>query len=72
MSEVALTPRSPLENLALPAGPRFALTETPAAARFVFRGGEAAREACGKAFGAELPSRLGPAGEGDKRGAPKW
>ncbi|HEX9168515.1 MAG TPA: sarcosine oxidase subunit gamma family protein [Roseiarcus sp.] len=64
MSNVALSHRSPLEGLALPTGPRFALAEAPPAARFVLRGGEGARIACGMAFGAEPPSRLGPAGEG--------
>ena len=45
----------PLDDVALPSGPRFALADAPPAARFVFRGGEAARAACSAAFGAELP-----------------
>jgi sarcosine oxidase subunit gamma len=45
----------------------FGLAEAPAAARFVFRGGESARVACAAAFGAELPTRLGPAGEAEAR-----
>jgi sarcosine oxidase subunit gamma len=45
------------------------LSEAPPAARFILRGGEGARVACGIAFGAELPSRLGPAGEGAGRAA---
>jgi len=65
----ALTARSPLEGLALPSGPRFTLAEAPPAARFILRGGDAVRVACGMVFGAELPSRLGLAGEGDKRAA---
>ena len=69
MSDAALSLRSPLEGLALPAGPRFALSEAPPAARFILRGGEGARLACGIAFGAEPPSRLGPAGEGVGRAA---
>ena len=69
MSDAALAMRSPLQGLALPAGPRFALTEAPPAARFILRGGEGARVACGIAFGAEPPSRLGPAGEGGRRAA---
>ena len=69
MSEPTLNIRSPLEGLALPAGPRFTLSEAPPAARFILRGPEAVRVACGMAFGAELPSRLGAAGEGDKRAA---
>ena len=69
MSDAALSIRSPLQGLALPAGPRFALTESPPAARFILRGGEGARVACGIAFGAEPPSRLGPAGEGAGRAA---
>jgi sarcosine oxidase, subunit gamma len=69
MSEATLPERSPLEGLALAAGPRFALAESPPAARFILRGGEAARLACGMAFGAEPPSRLGPAGAGDGRAA---
>ena len=69
MSDAALSIRSPLQGLALPAGPRFALTEAPPAARFILRGGEGARVACGIAFGAEPPSRLGPAGEGAGRAA---
>ncbi|MGH6798744.1 MAG: sarcosine oxidase subunit gamma [Roseiarcus sp.] len=69
MSDAALKPRSPLEGLALPEGPRFTLLEAPPAARFILRGAEAVRVACGMVFGAEPPSRLGPAGEGDKRAA---
>jgi sarcosine oxidase, subunit gamma len=69
MSDVALKPRSPLEGLALPAGPRFALYEAPPAARLVLRGGEAARVSCGIVFGAEPPASLGPAGEGAGRAA---
>ena len=65
----ALSQRSPLEGVDLPAGPRFALSEAPPAARFILRGGEGARVACGIAFGAEPPSRLGPAGEGAGRAA---
>jgi sarcosine oxidase, subunit gamma len=61
--------RSPLEGLALPAGPRFAMAEAPSAARFVLRGGESARVASGMAFGAEPPPRLGRAGEGAGRAA---
>jgi sarcosine oxidase, subunit gamma len=67
MSDVALSVRSPLEGLALPAGPRFALSEAPPAARFILRGAEATRVACGIVFGAEPPSNLGPAGEGAGR-----
>jgi sarcosine oxidase, subunit gamma len=69
MSDAALRLRSPLEGVALPAGPRFSLTEAPPAARFILRSGEGARIACGIAFGAEPPSRLGPAGEGVRRAA---
>jgi sarcosine oxidase, subunit gamma len=69
MSDAALCARSPLQGLALPAGSRFALSEAPPAARFILRGGEAVRIACGMVFGAEPPSQLGPAGEGDKRAA---
>jgi sarcosine oxidase subunit gamma len=72
MSDALLfAPHSPLEGLALPAGERFALAEAPAAARFVFRGGEAVRASCMAAFGAELPQRLGLAGE-DARRAALW
>ncbi len=69
MSDAALSLRSPLHGLALPAGPRFSLTEAPPAARFILRGGEGVRAACGMAVGAEPPSRLGPAGEGVRRAA---
>ena len=69
MSDAALEPRSPLEGLALPSGARFTLSEATPAARFILRGGEAVRVACGMVFGAELPSRLGPAGEGNERAA---
>lgn len=69
MSDAALKPRSPLEGITLPSGSRFALAEAPPATRFVLRGAEAVRVACGMVFGAEPPSRLGPAGEGDKRAA---
>jgi sarcosine oxidase subunit gamma len=69
MSDAALSFRSPLEGLALPAGPRFALAEAPPAARFILRGGDGVRAACGMAFGAEPPSKLGAAGEGAGRAA---
>jgi sarcosine oxidase subunit gamma len=65
----ALSARSPLDGLALPKGEAFALGEAPIAARFILRGGEGARLACGIAFGAEPPSRLGPSGEGVGRAA---
>jgi sarcosine oxidase subunit gamma len=45
------------------------LAEAPPAARFILRGSEAVRVACGMVFGAEPPSQLGLAGEGDKRAA---
>ena len=69
MADAALGARSPLEGLTLPTEPRFALAEAPAAARFILRGGEAVRVACGMVFGAEPPSELGPAGEGAGRAA---
>ena len=69
MSDAPLVARSSLQGLALPSGPRFALSEAPPAARFILRGPEAVRVACGMVFGAEPPSRLGLAGEGDKRAA---
>jgi sarcosine oxidase, subunit gamma len=69
MADIALATRSPLEGLALPAGPRFTLAEAPPAARLILRGGEAVRVACGMVFAAELPLRLGPAGEGAGRAA---
>jgi sarcosine oxidase, subunit gamma len=69
MPDAAAQVRSPLEGLALPAGERFSLAEAPAAARFILRGADAVRVACGMVFGAEPPSRLGPAGEVDKRAA---
>jgi sarcosine oxidase, subunit gamma len=69
MPDASLIARSPFERIALPAGERFALGEAPAAARFVFRGAEAARGACSAAFGAVLPTRLGLAGEVERRAA---
>jgi sarcosine oxidase, subunit gamma len=69
MADAALGARSPLEAFAFPAGPRFTLSEAPPAARFILRGGEAVRVACGMAFGAEPPSRLGPAAESEGRAA---
>ena len=69
MSDAALAARSPLEGLAIPAGLRFTLAEAPPAARFILRGGEAVRVACGMVFAAEPPSRLGSAGEGAGRAA---
>ncbi len=69
MSDPWLAPRFPLDDVLLLSGQKFALVDTPPADRFVFRGGEAARAACSAAFGAELPQRLGPAGEGDERAA---
>jgi sarcosine oxidase, subunit gamma len=69
MSDAALGARSPLHGLALATGARFALAEAPPAARFILRGAEAVRVACGMAFGAEPPSRLGLAGERERRAA---
>jgi sarcosine oxidase subunit gamma len=69
MADAALEVRSPLEGFAFPAGPRFALVEALPAARFILRGAEAVRVACGMAFGVEPPSRLGPAGESEGRAA---
>jgi sarcosine oxidase, subunit gamma len=69
VADVGLKPRSPLEGLVFPAGPRFTLSEAAPAARFILRGGEAVRVACGMVFGVELPSQLGAAGESDKRAA---
>jgi sarcosine oxidase subunit gamma len=69
MADAALQVRSPLEGFAFPAGARFTLSEAAPAARFVLRGSEAVRVSCGMAFGAELPSRLGGAGEGAGRAA---
>ena len=69
MADAALTARSLLEGLALPAGPRFTLSEAPPAARLILRGAEAVRVACGMVFGAEPPFELGPAGEGAGRAA---
>jgi sarcosine oxidase, subunit gamma len=69
MADAAVNPPSPLEDLVLPTGPRFALAEAAPAARFILRGAEPVRVACGMAFGADLPSRLGPAGEGAGRAA---
>ena len=69
MADAALGARSPLEGFAFPAGPRFTLSEAPPAARFLLRGTEAVRVACGMAFGVEPPSRLGPAGESEGRAA---
>jgi sarcosine oxidase subunit gamma len=69
MSDAALTDRSPLEGFAFPAGTRFALAEAPRAARFILRGGDAVRVACGMVFGAEPPASLGPAGEAGGRAA---
>jgi sarcosine oxidase, subunit gamma len=69
MADAVLKPRSPLQGLALPTGPRFTLSEAPPAARFILRGSEAVRVSCGMAFGADLPSQLGAAGEGEERAA---
>ena len=59
MSSPWLTPRFPLDDVALPSGPRFAIADAPPADRYVMRGGDAARAACSAAFGAELPAGLG-------------
>jgi sarcosine oxidase, subunit gamma len=69
MLDAALSLRSPIDGLALPTGPRFAMAEASAAARFILRGGEGARLASGMAFGAEPPTRPGTAGEGVRRAA---
>src|ERR1700722_10606189 len=71
MADAALEVRSPLAGFTFPAGPRFTLSEAPPAARFILRGAEAVRVACGMAFGVEPPSRLGPAGESEG-GAALW
>jgi sarcosine oxidase, subunit gamma len=64
-----LAPRLPFDNVVLPSGPRFALADRPPAARFIFRGGDAARLACSTAFDADLPRQLGSTGVGDERTA---
>jgi sarcosine oxidase subunit gamma len=69
MADAVLGARSPLEGFAFPVGPRFTFSEAPPAARFILRGAEAVRVACGMAFGVEPPSRLGPAGESEERAA---
>jgi len=69
MSDPWLAPRFPFDDMPMPAGPRFALVDTPPADRFILRGGEDARAACSRAFGAELPRQLGPAGQGEERSA---
>jgi sarcosine oxidase subunit gamma len=69
MADAALKVRSPLEGFVFPTSPRFTLSEAPAAARFILRGAEAVRVACGMAFGVEPPSRLGPAGGSEGRAA---
>src|SRR6202795_906549 len=69
MADAVLEVRSPLEGFVFPAGSRFTLSEAPPAARFILRGAEAVRVACGMAFGVEPPSRLGPAGESEGRAA---
>jgi sarcosine oxidase, subunit gamma len=69
MADAMLEPRSPLEGYAFPAGPRFTLSEASPAARLILRGAEAVRVACGMAFGVEPPSRLGPAGQSERRAA---
>ena len=69
MADAVLGARSPLEGFAFPVGPRFTFSEAPPAARFILRGAEAVRIACGMAFGVEPPSRLGPAGESEERAA---
>ena len=69
MADAELEVHSPLEGLAFPAGSRFTLAEAAPAARFILRGSEAVRVACGMVFGAEPPSQLGAAGEGAGRRA---
>ena len=64
-----LRPRTPLDDTPLPSGARFAIRDAPPAERFVFRGGEAAREKCSAVFQVELPVRLGPAGSFGERAA---
>jgi len=69
MADATLEVRWPLEGLAFATSPRFMLSEAPPAARFILRGGESVRIACGMVFGADLPAQLGVAGEGNKRAA---
>ena len=64
-----LSMRSPLDELDLPSGADFALKDHWPSERFVFRGGEEARARCSEAFGVELPTKLGAAGERDDRAA---
>src|SRR5271167_3981389 len=69
MADAALEVRSPLQGFVFPTSPRFTLSEAAPAARFILRGAEAVRVSCGMAFGAELPSQLGSAGESTGRAA---
>ena len=68
MFDATLTARSPLEGLALPSGPQFTLSEAPPAARFILRGGEAVRVACGMVSRRAAVATWSGA-EGDKRAA---
>jgi sarcosine oxidase subunit gamma len=69
MANAAPEIRSPLERFAFPSGPRLTLSEAPPSARFILRGPEAVRVACGMAFGVEPPTQLGSAGESEGRAA---
>lgn len=69
MADARSAPRSALADIAAPSDPLFSIAETPPATRYVFRGGDPARISCSRAFGAELPKRLGPAVMGEDRAA---
>lgn len=67
MDDVSLSPRSPLQALALPSGERFALAEAPPMERFIFRADDSCRGKLIRAFGVDLPTKLGAAAERDGR-----
>jgi sarcosine oxidase, subunit gamma len=69
MADAVLQIRSSLDGFAFPARPQFTLSEAAPPARFILRGADAVRVACGIALGVDLPSQLGAAGESSERAA---
>ena len=69
MTDARLAPRLALSDVATPADPVFSIADRPPATRCIFRGGDAARSSCSRAFAVDLPQELGSAGVGDDRAA---
>jgi sarcosine oxidase, subunit gamma len=67
MANAWLAPRLAFADVVTSSDPLFSIADRPPATRYVFRGGDAARSACSRAFDADLPHGLGSAAVGDDR-----